>query len=125
MQEKVKEVMDLLINYSFKVDQFTDIEMKTTNIVDNTRQIEITLRAEKNVVIELFEKENIFGTVTVEVDHMSYSKDLEDLEKVLNNLDKFENPSLEEVEQMKTKWKAESDKRFEETLFKDIEGSEE
>ena len=117
MQNKVKEVMDLLINYSFEVDQFTDIEMKTTNIVNDTRQIEITLRAEKNVVIELFEKDDIFGTVTVEVDHMSYSRNLEDLEKILNNLDKFENPSREEVEQMKTKWEEERRKRSDQELL--------
>lgn len=123
---KIKEITDMILNKTLESNEVSNMEVNLTPVYDETRQAEIVFGLDNRVVrVEISGAKEIFGTVTVEIDHISHSRDLEDFEQVLNNLDKFENPSREEVEEMKTKWREESNKRFEKELLKDIEGSNE
>lgn len=121
MQEfnnKVKEITDMILNKTLESNEVSNVEVNLTPVYDETRQAEIVFGLDNRVVrVEISGVKEMFGTITIEMDHISHSRNLEDLELVLNNLDKFENPSREEVEEIRKKWKAESDKR----LFKDWE----
>ena len=119
---KVKEIADMILNKTLESNEVSNMEVNLTPVYDETRQAEIVFGLDNRVVrVEISGVKEMFGTITIEMDHMSHSRDLEDFEQVLNNFDKFENPSREEVEEIKAKWKAERRKRSDQELLKDRE----
>ena len=118
MQDRVKKVMDLMLKKSLESNGFTDLKIDMTSIQDNDREVEIILNVDnRKVKVQMYLEEELPSSVIIEMDHCNHFRDLEDLEQVLNNLDKFENPSKEKVEEMKAKWLEENNKRLEEEFF--------
>ena len=119
---KVKEIADMILNKTLESNEVSNMEVNLTPVYEETRQAEIVFGRDNRVVrIELSGVKEMFGTITIEIENYSYGFGLEELEKVLENLDQLKGKTKEEIEALRNKEIAESNERFEKELLKDWE----